>query len=234
MKREFILFISDLQIPYHHPDSFDFLKAIKKKFNPTSVYNVGDLVDSHTLSFHEIDVDLLSASDEIEVSRAYINQLGKIFPTMKIALGNHDIRLFRKAKAAGIPRDCIRSIHEVFGCPKGWEWGEQFSIKLEDKSTVLMIHNCGNKDPIRGVHSYGASIIQGHYHTEASVQYASTHDKLMFGMVVGCLIDTKALAFEYNKLQLRRPILSVGVIDQGVPRIIPMLLDRDGKWTGKL
>mgnify|MGYP001488392671 CR=1 FL=1 len=37
-----ILFISDLHIPYHHPDSFDFLRYLKDKYKPTRVISLGD------------------------------------------------------------------------------------------------------------------------------------------------------------------------------------------------
>ena len=32
-----ILFISDLHIPFHHKDSFDFLRHLKQKYKPTRV-----------------------------------------------------------------------------------------------------------------------------------------------------------------------------------------------------
>lgn len=229
-----LLFISDMQIPYHHTDSLPFLKAVKDKYKPDEVYNVGDLIDSHTLSFHEVDPDLAGPRDEIEISKKYIKELADIFPDMKIALGNHDIRLFRKAKQAGIPKECIRSIHEILGCPTGWEFSDMFHFRLPNGDPVLMIHNCGNRDATKGVLAYGASIVQGHHHTEATVQYVSTHDKLMFGMTVGSLIDDKALAFEYNKLHIKRPIISVGLIENSIPRILPMRLNMNGRWDGNV
>ena len=58
-----ILCISDLHIPYHHPQAFDFLKALKKKLNPDLIVNGGDELDKHALSFHDSDPDLPSAGD---------------------------------------------------------------------------------------------------------------------------------------------------------------------------
>ena len=58
-KHECVLVISDLHIPYHHPQSFDFLKAIKKKYKDIDlVVNIGDELDQHGLSFHDTDPDL--------------------------------------------------------------------------------------------------------------------------------------------------------------------------------
>ena len=39
---------------------------------------------------------------------------------------------------------------------------------------------------------------------------------------VGCLINMKSLAFEYNKLQKSRPVIGTGVIIDGLPKLIPM------------
>jgi len=32
-KNKAVLIISDMHVPYHHPDTFNFLKAIKKNSN---------------------------------------------------------------------------------------------------------------------------------------------------------------------------------------------------------
>lgn len=229
---EVVLIISDLQIPYHHPDVFKFLRYLKEKHKPDVVYNIGDLVDAHTLSFHEHDVDLKGTKEEIQATKQSIKKLAEIFPVMKIVEGNHDVRLYRMAKKAGIPRECVRSIHQVYGCPDTWEFHETIKHKLIDGNQVLLIHNCGHSDAAKGVMKYGASIIQGHHHTEAVVKYVSTCDKLMFGMTVGCGIDKNSPAFEYNKFDIKRPILSMGVIDNGIPTIVPMKLNKQGKWKG--
>ena len=65
MKHKSILVISDLHIPYHHRDSFEFLKALKKKYKPDLVVNIGDEIDCHALSFHDSNPDLPSAGDEL-------------------------------------------------------------------------------------------------------------------------------------------------------------------------
>lgn len=77
----------------------------------------------------------------------------------------------------------------------------------------------------------GCSCVQGHYHSKFEVSYTSNPRALNWGMTVGCLIDDKALAFEYNKLQLKRPIVGVGIIEAGYPRLLPMPLTKSGRWT---
>ena len=52
----------------------------------------------------------------------------------------------------------------------------------------------------------------------------------MFGMDVGCLIDDKAMAFAYGQRIKIRSVLSVGVIIDGVPQVIPMPVGRGEKY----
>ena len=61
-----VLIISDQHIPYHHKDLFIFLKALKKKYKPDKVINMGDELDKHSLSFHPSNEELYSAGDELE------------------------------------------------------------------------------------------------------------------------------------------------------------------------
>ena len=69
MKHNCVLVISDMHIPYRHRDSFDILKAIKKKCAIDFVVKIGDELDCHALSFYEADPDLPSAGDELEESK---------------------------------------------------------------------------------------------------------------------------------------------------------------------
>ena len=80
MKYKSVLVISDLHIPYHHPQSFDFLKALKAKYKPDHVVNIGDELDMHAMSMHDSDPDLYSAGHELAASISYIKKLEKIFP----------------------------------------------------------------------------------------------------------------------------------------------------------
>ena len=66
-----ILIISDLHIPYHHEDSFAFLREIKKQYNPDFVVNIGDLLDFHAISMHDHNPDLPSVGDELKISKEY-------------------------------------------------------------------------------------------------------------------------------------------------------------------
>lgn len=228
-----ILVISDMHIPYHHPDSFKFLKALKKQFKPTRVVNIGDEIDNHGISFHDSDPDLLSPGDELEQSIYYIQQLEKMFPKMDLVDSNHGSLAYRRAKAGGIPRHFIREYNDVLGVGPGWKWQEELVITVHPRQDILFRHQF-NANILKAAEQMGCSCVQGHYHSKFEIAYTSSPRSLNWGMTVGCLIDQKALAFEYNKLQTKRPILGVGVIENGLPKLVPMILNGKGRWVGKI
>jgi metallophosphoesterase superfamily enzyme len=90
-----------MHIPYHHPDTIRFLKAIKKKYKPTRVICVGDEVDKHAMSFHDSDPDLPSAGDELNEAIKYLKQLYKVFPRVDLVDSNHGSMVYRKGKHHG-------------------------------------------------------------------------------------------------------------------------------------
>ena len=51
-------------------------------------------------------------------------------------------------------------------------------------------------------------------------------------MTCGCLIDDETYAFMYNKTYIPRPALGIGLITDGVPELIPMILDENKRWVG--
>ena len=61
MSHKRILVISDMHLPYQHKDSIKFLKEIKKQFKPDTILSIGDLLDQHSLSFHDSSPELYSA-----------------------------------------------------------------------------------------------------------------------------------------------------------------------------
>ena len=115
-----ILCISDLHIPYHHPQAFDFLKALKKKLNPDLIINGGDELDKHALSFHDSDPDLPSAGDELRISKKYIWELKKIFPKMILLHSNHSSLIYRRALKHGMPKAYLRSYNEFLEVDNNW------------------------------------------------------------------------------------------------------------------
>jgi len=78
------------------------------------------------------------------------------------------------------------------------------------------------------------SAVSGHYHSLFKIDYWANPDQLYFGMNVGCSIDDKSLAFAYNKNTTKRPIVGHGLIWEGLPMLLPMILNKKGRWTGQI
>lgn len=232
MKKQTILVISDLHIPYEHPDALRFLRAVKKKYKPTNVVQIGDEVDFHALSFHDSDPDLPSAGDELKQAIKKLKPYYKLFPKVTVIESNHGSMVLRKALANGMPKAVLKQYNEILEAPKGWKW--RFDLTIN--SLLGPIYFCHGKSGAAGrlASQYGMSCVQGHFHEKAQITYISTPDKLMFDMHVGCLADDKSLALGYNKINPKRPIVSIGLVVNGIPQIIPMVLNKKGRWINKL
>lgn len=224
-----ILIISDLHIPYNHPDSFEFLQYLKDKYKPTRVICMGDELDKHSLSFHDSDPDLPSAGDELRRSIPLIKQLEGMFPVMDILDSNHGSMIYRKAKHHGIPKSYIKSYNEVLGVGEGWQWHFDLTVELPN-GTYCYFHHGKASDVKRLSQTMGMNAVQGHHHESFKIDYWGNPLNLLFGMQVGCMIDDSALAFTYNNVNLKRPVIGTGLIIDSVPVLEPMILGKDGRW----
>jgi hypothetical protein len=61
------------------------------------------------------------------------------------------------------------------------------------------------------------SVVHGHTHAGQLVYFNGR-----FGMNVGCLIDRAQYAFAYAKHAKTDPWLGCGLIENGVPRLLPL------------
>lgn len=231
VSKKTILVISDQHIPYQHKDMLKFLAAIKKKYKPQLVVNIGDSVDFHNISFHDSDPDLLGAGDELRKARQTIKQLEKLFPEMIILGSNHGDLPIRRAVNAGLPRELFKNYNDIYGVGPKWKFVDD--LMLSDKGKLYYFNHGISKNGLKLATQRGVCTISGHYHTEFRIDYASNPRDLLWSMQTGCLIDNKSLAFAYDKLNLTRPIIGTGIIIDGAPKLLPMYLV-NGKWNGKL
>lgn len=218
-----ILFISDQHIPYHHPQLISFLRHLKEKYNPTRIVNLGDELDKHALSYHDSDPDLDSSGTELKKSLPVIAELHALFPEMDLIESNHGSLVWRKAKTHGISRAYIKSYNEVLQVGPGWKWHPDLVLQLPDGQEVY-VHHGKSAQAIRVAQQMGMNHVCGHYHESFGIQYYSTPSKLIWGMNTGCLIDRKSLAFTYNNVNIKRPVIGTGLIIDGKPILETMKL----------
>jgi hypothetical protein len=226
-----ILCVSDLHIPYHHKDTIPFLKSILKKYKPDKVVLLGDELDYHSLSFHDSDPDLDSAGAELEKSLNYMQGIFSIIPKADILESNHGSMVYRKALHNGMPRHLLKSYKEVLDAPKDWKWHPSLTLKMGNGQKVTFAHG-RKKNVLAEAQIHGHSFVQGHHHSQADVRFYSVNGKIHFGMTVGCSIDNKSYAFAYNKNFTAEPVISHGLIENGIARILIMPMKK-GRWTGE-
>lgn len=233
MNNTSILVISDQHMPFEHPDMFAFLAAIKNKYKPTNIINIGDEIDQHDLSFHDSDKDLPSAGDELKKAIVKLKKMEKLFPSMILIDSNHGSLALRKFKHHGIPMKYLATNHQIYGVSKKWQWVNDLTLTLPNGNKCYFVHGI-SKNGRQLAAQRGVCTVQGHYHTEFRIDYISNPANLLWSMQVGCLIDKKSLAFAYDKLNLQRPVIGIGLIIDSMPLLVPMKLNKKGRWTQKL
>lgn len=233
MKNKSILVISDLHIPYHHPDAFVFLAALKKKYKFDRIINIGDEVDNHSISYHEHDPDLAGPNDELTEARRYLKTLEKMFPNMDIISSNHGSLYSRKLKTAGLPKAILKSMNDIYNVGKGWVFHRELILKLPTGEDCLFVHGMSAQG-VQASQDRGINLVQGHFHTKFNITYWRSSRQLSWGMTVGCLVDRETLAFEYAREGKKMQIIGCGGIIDGYPRLFPMKLNAEGRWTGEV
>lgn len=228
-----VLVIGDIHFPYNHPDTIAFLKKIKEVYKPDKIIQIGDEVDFHAISFHGADPDLLSPGDELQSAIQKLQPLYKLFPKMDLIESNHGSLVYRKGKFHGLPRNVFKSFREVLEAPKDWRWHFDLTIKLSN-GNYCYFHHGKTSDPLKLSQSMGMSSVQGHFHEKFSINYWGNSLGLYWQAFTGCLVNDDSLAMSYNNTNLKRPIIGSLMIIDGWPRLIPLVMNKDGRWIGKL
>ena len=229
-----ILVIPDQHSPYHHPDAWNFLAAVKAAFEPDLVVNLGDETDGHALSFHDSDPNLDSAGVELDKAREGLSYLHALFPTMLICDSNHGSMVYRKAKHHGIPAQAIKSYREIL-FPEhkapGWSWADEWIVHTP-LGAVMFKHQASNV--VAEAAHQRCNLMVGHNHSLFEVKYAASSDYLYWGATSGCLVDNDAMAFAYGKTFMKKPIVGCTVVLEGRPVLVPMVLNSKGRWIGRV
>ena len=211
--------VADLHLPFGHPLYLDFCCDVFAAWGVSKIHLAGDVVDLHSISFWDSDPNGLSAESEAEAAEIEVARWYRTFSKATVSVGNHDERVFRVAKKAGLPERFVKDYAEVWDTP-GWDW--QFQHFYDE---VLYEHGTGSsgKDAAlnRAVQKR-ISLVMGHVHSYAGVKYHANERSRIFGMNVGCGIDVDSYAAAYGKNFPIRPVLGCGVVIDGTPYFEPM------------
>lgn len=210
-----VLAFSDIHSPFGHPNFLRWLKEVQEEEQPDLIVLNGDAVDNYAWSSFSTDPDKQSQRPEYRAALKGLKGYYKAFPELKMVLGNHDRRPWRKARSAGISDDFMRTFKEIYKCPDGWDISDRHEIDgvLYDHGELIGGASGWQTAPLK----YGQSIVFGHLHSVAGTRfYARPNGSIIFSLGLGCGMDIRAYAFEYAKNSPNMPVLSCGIIEDGV------------------
>ena len=202
-----VLVIGDLHEPFCLDGYLEHCIETYNKYKCNEVVFIGDIIDNHASSFHIPDADGYSAGYELKLAIQKVKEWYKAFPEATIIIGNHDRIIMRKAQASGLSKMWIKDYADVLGVPN-WKFIE--SIEIDD---VLYLHGEGGVARTRARRDL-CSIVQGHLHTQASVDWIVGKNFKIFACQTGCGIDAKAYAMAYAK-EFAKPAIGCAVVLEG-------------------
>lgn len=212
-----VLVIGDIHAPFDLPEYLDHCNQVYKDFNCDTVLFIGDLIDNHYASYHDTDPDGMAGGDELDLAIEHIQLYYEAFPDATILIGNHDRMSYRKATSGGVSKKWIKEYQDVLNTPN---WDFVVEHEIDD---VLYYHGEGGTAKTR-VKSEAQSVVQGHLHTQAYIEWLFSNRDRKFAMQVGTGIDFSKYAFAYAKAG-KKPAVSCGVVLNGTqPFLIPMNL----------
>lgn len=227
-KKHRVLVIGDTHLPCMVDGYVDFLRDTYKSWQCDKVVHIGDYVDNVALSFHLKPPHLKDPHREYQLALAQGKALWKAFPSCELLLGNHDVLPYRWAEQVGIPDTMLRKFGEIFELPRTWRVHSRYHQLSIDG--VIFQHGDRGKGGSRLAAAANAraeftSVVQGHYHAQAGVEFIANLRSRVFGMQVGCGIDYKHAQMEYGVKFTNKPIVGCGVVIEGqTPIFEPMLL----------
>lgn len=228
--RHTVLAIPDMHHPFCHQDALAFLREVKAVYKPDTVICLGDEADFHAFSRWPTDPDGMAPGKELAAAIDALMPFYIEFPEMMVCESNHTTRPMKKLFEAGLPAAFYPTYSKMLNAPDGWRWQQHWII-----DGVRYHHGDAGKSgqfaPAQYMKAFKQSNVHGHLHGFACVMYEGPH----FGINAGCLIDQKAYAFKYGR-NIPIPV-SLGcaiVIDGKAGHFIPMILDSNDRWIGRL
>ena len=205
----------------------DFLLDIQHAWDCDRVVHIGDLVDWASISYHPKAPSLKNSEAEFEAAASQVQELYDAFPEADWMIGNHDSLTERQATDLGLPLNVLKDYDQLWGV-SGWTVHPRYSDLVIDG--VAYRHGDkgkgGTQPAFANAKNEFQSIVQGHFHAAAGVQYGANMNARYFGMQVGSGVDYRKAAMAYGVKYSNKPILGCGVVVDGQTAVFePMLLD---------
>ena len=226
-----VLVISDTHIPFVRPNYLQFCKDLYREYKCNMVVHIGDVIDSHSISFHPHHPELPNSLDEYKQAFEMLKEWKSAFPKVLVTIGNHDSRIIRLANSVNIPSQMLKTYQELWDAPK-WNWEWEFVI---DGVRYVHGHNSGGGlwPAYNSMRKTAFSTVMGHYHSAAGIKWLVNVNSRLFGMDVGAGCNDKSLTFAYNQFNVLRSVISAAVVLNGHPYLELMPMGANEKYWDK-
>lgn len=211
-----ILVIGDLHCPFDLDGYLELCIETYSKYNCNQVIFIGDIIDNHYSSYHESDPNGLGGGDELDLAIQRVKKWCSAFPIADVIIGNHDRIIMRKAFSSAIPKEWVKSYNEVLGT--NWNWTERIVY-----DGIQYVHGEGGTARTKAKNDM-MSTVQGHIHTQCYTEWMVGRNFRVFGMQVGCGVDSKSYAAAYARNYKKQAIGCAVVLGNHTPINILMEL----------
>lgn len=205
--------IADTHIPAVDLGYLAFVKRTFKRFGVTTVVHIGDVVDHHQASRHDSEPGADAVLMELDKAKTMLKDWVKVFPKVKVCIGNHDAIPIRQAKRLGMPEEFLKSYNELLGLPDTWDFQTHHII-----NDVYYEHGLGSGGMYGAKNTslkYRMSYVQGHTHANGGVFYNAGPRDMIFGMNVGSGCDSSAVAMKYGQDYKGKITKGCGIVVDG-------------------
>jgi predicted phosphodiesterase len=207
-KESRVLVIGDLHEPYCLDGYLEFCKEQYAAHNCNRIILIGDVIDNHFASYHETSTETMGGKFELEQAVQKLSKWYKAFPKAEVTLGNHDRLIIRKAQSSNIPSKWIKEFKDVLETPK-WKFVTEVFI-----DGVRYVHGDKSGKARMAAKRDMVSTVSGHYHTDFYCEWMFGKTRAIFGMAVGCGIDSKSYAMGYMQGG-KKEAIGIGIVIGG-------------------
>lgn len=211
-----VLIIGDTHCPVMLRGYVEFLKQIEEQWQTDTTIHIGDMVDWSSISYHPKAPSMKDSEKEYKKAYRQVQELYNAFPNAIWMIGNHDALTERQIFDAGLPFEVLKDYRELWGVHE-WDIKPRYHKHVIDG--VIYQHGDAGKGgrfpALANAEAEFQSVVQGHAHSAAGVQYGANTNLRYFGMQVGCGVNYKAAAMSYGVKYPRKPIIGCGVVIDG-------------------
>ena len=219
-----VLIIGDTHAPAMLNSYPDFLAECYEAWGCDRVVHIGDIADNCALSFNLKKPQQKDPLREFEQAMSQIETLVSYFPKADLMLGNHDVLPYRWCNEVGIPVEMMKDFGSIFNLPSGWKVHQRYG-QLEIDGVIYQHGDRGRSSAILNAKDEFCSVVQGHHHAKAGIEFTANRNHRVFGMQVGCGTDWRHHQQEYGVKYSKKPIIGCGIVIDGVTPIFePMVM----------